>query len=74
MLDFLSKLYYNNYSKWKENNSMDLIKQLESLRISDSSFFGVGYETQCAYERANDMLNECLEVVWKWLKERNIEE
>ena len=46
---------------------MNLIEQLESLRISDSSFFGVGYETQCAYERANDMLDECLEIVWKWL-------
>ena len=53
---------------------MNLIEQLESLRIPDSSFFGVGYETQCAYERANNMLDECLEIVWKWLKERNIEE
>lgn len=50
---------------------MNLIEQLESLRISDSSFFGVGYETQCAYERANNMLDECLEIVQKWLKERN---
>lgn len=53
---------------------MDLIEQLESLRISDSSFFGVGHETQCAYERENSMLDECLEIVQKWLKERNIEE
>lgn len=50
---------------------MNLIEQLESLRISDSSFFGVGYETQYAYERANNMLDECLEIVQKWLKERN---
>ncbi len=50
---------------------MNLIEQLESLRISDSSFFGVGYETQCAYERANNMLDECLEIVQKWLEERN---
>ena len=52
---------------------MDLIGQLESLRISDSSFFGVGYETQCAYERANDMLDECLEIVRKWICEHNLE-
>lgn len=52
---------------------MDLIKQLESLRISDSSFFGVGYETQCAYERANSMLDECLEIVWKWICEHHLE-
>ena len=50
---------------------MNLIEQLESLRISDSSFFGVGYETQCAYERANNMLDECLEIVQKWLKEKS---
>ena len=43
----------------------DIFEQLESLRISDSSFFGVGYETQCAYERANNMLDECLEIVQK---------
>ena len=52
---------------------MDLIKQLESLRISNSSFFGVGYETQCAYERANSMLDECLEIVWKWICEHHLE-
>lgn len=40
-----------------------ILNNLEYLRIPDSSFFGVGYETQCAYERANDMLDKCCEVV-----------
>lgn len=40
-----------------------IINALENLRISDTSFFGVGYETQCAYERANEMLDECCEVI-----------
>lgn len=52
---------------------MDLIEQLESLRISDASYFAVGYETECAYDRANDMLDECLEIVQKWIREHHLE-
>jgi hypothetical protein len=51
---------------------MDLLERLESLRISDASYFAVGYETECAYDRANDMLDECLEVVREWLKEKKL--
>ena len=47
---------------------MELIEQLESLRISDDSFFNIDYSTQCAYECANNMLDECIEIVYKWLQ------
>jgi len=50
---------------------MDLIEQLETLRISDNDFFGQSYEKQCAYARANAMLDDCLEIVWKWLLDNN---
>lgn len=52
---------------------MDLIEHLESLRISDTDYFAVGYETECAYDRANDMLDECLEIVRKWIREHHLE-
>lgn len=48
---------------------MDLIEQLESLRISESSFFGVDYKTACAFNRANSMLDDCLDIIYKWLYE-----
>ena len=48
----------------KEENIMDkIINALETLRISDADFFGVGYETQKAYERVNDNLDECIELI-----------
>lgn len=47
---------------------MDLIEQLETLRISDNDFFGQNYEKQYAYTRANAMLDDCLEIIWKWLQ------
>ena len=40
-----------------------IINALETLRISDADFFGVGYETQRAYERVNDNLDECIELI-----------
>lgn len=40
-----------------------LIDALESLRIPDSDFFMVGHETQNLYERVNDKLDECLELI-----------
>ena len=52
---------------------MDVIEQLETLRIQDSDFFGQSYEKQCEYYRANEMLDNCLEIIWKWLiKEEHI--
>jgi hypothetical protein len=51
---------------------MNLIEQLETLRISDNDFFGQSYEKQCAYTRANAMLDDCLEIIWKWLKEKDL--
>lgn len=40
-----------------------LIDALESLRIPDSDFFGVGHETQNLYACVNDKLDECLELI-----------
>lgn len=48
---------------------MDLIDSLEALRIPDSDFFCQPPEIQHCYERANDMLDDCLEIIWKWLYE-----
>ena len=51
---------------------MDLIEQLEVLRISDSDFFNA-YDTQYwEYLGKNKMLDDCLEIVWKWLKEKDL--
>lgn len=49
-----------------------LIERLQSLRISDSDYFGISYETECAYDKANDMLDECLQVVYDFCKENNL--
>lgn len=49
---------------------MDIIEQLEALRISDSDFFGVPIEQVRIYAGKNEMLDDCLEIVWKWLKEK----
>ena len=49
---------------------MDLIEQLETLRINDSDFFGQSLEVQREYERANDMLDACLETVYLWLYQK----
>lgn len=49
-------------------NKMNLIEQLELLRIPDSDFFGIDKETQDAYERANQMLDDCLDIVYKYFK------
>ena len=46
---------------------MDLIEQLETLRISDSEFFGATFAEECKFCRANEMLDDCLEIIWKWL-------
>lgn len=51
----------------------ELIEQLEALRIPDVAFFGQSLECQRRYERANAMLDDCLEIVWKWIKENHLE-
>lgn len=52
--------------------AQSLIERLQSLRISDSDYFGISYETECAYDKANDMLDECLQVVYDFCKENNL--
>lgn len=47
----------------------DLLDRLEDLRISDGDFFGKDYATQCAYEKANDMLDNCLQIVYDYFGE-----
>ena len=51
---------------------MDLIERLETLRIPDSDFFGTSIEQRRIYAGKNEMLNDCLEIVWKWLKEKDL--
>ena len=51
---------------------MDLIEQLESLRIPDSDFFGASIQQQTRMCAKNDMLDDCLEIIWKWLKEKDL--
>lgn len=50
---------------------MSIIEQLENLRHS----IGVFYADETDYARdlaANEMLDDCLEIIWKWLQERNL--
>ena len=51
---------------------MDLIEQLESLRVSDSEFFDVSDETRARLEGKIDMLDEVLEIVYQWLQKKKI--
>ena len=52
---------------------MDLIEQLEELRHSEYVLMAmddpIEYWKLCG---ANNMLDECLEIVWKWLKEKDL--
>lgn len=51
---------------------MSLIEQLENLRPS----IGVFYADDTDYARdlaANEMLDDCLEIVWKWIREHHLE-
>ena len=50
---------------------MDLIEQLEKLR----PVIGVYYADNKEYGKdlgKEEMLDDCLEIVWKWLRERNL--
>jgi len=51
---------------------MDLIEQFEALRINDSDFFGVSTEQRHIYEGKNEMLDDCLEIVWRWIQENHL--
>ncbi len=52
---------------------MDVIEQLEALRYSDDVLFSkddpVDYWELMG---GNNMLDDCLEIVWKWLKEKGL--
>lgn len=50
----------------------ELIERLRSLRIGESDYFGISYETECAYDKANDMLDECLQVVYEFFQEHKV--
>ena len=49
---------------------MDLIKALETLRIPESEFFGISDSQKYAYELLNSRLDDCLEIVWEWLHQK----
>jgi len=51
---------------------MDLLEQLEALRISDSDFFGISTEQCRIYEGKNEMLDDCLEIVWEWIQKNHL--
>lgn len=48
----------------------DLFDSLEDLRIPDSDFFGVTEEKRMAYEKANDMLDDCLQIIYNYFQGR----
>ena len=47
----------------------DLFNSLEDLRIPDSDFFGQSEAKCMAYEKANDMLDECLQIIYNYFQE-----
>lgn len=50
-------------------NLDDLFSSLEDLRILDSDFFGQSEAKHMAYEKANDMLDECLQIIYNYFQE-----
>ena len=42
-----------------------LIDSLKTLYISESDYFGIGADVQCAYDKANEMLDDCIDIVKK---------
>ena len=50
-------------------NLEDLFSRLEDLRIPDSDFFGQTEEKRMAYEKANNMLDECLQIIYNYFQE-----
>jgi len=51
-----------------------LFDELEELRIPESDFFGQSSEVQRCYERANQMLDDCLDILWKYFYKENKDE
>lgn len=49
------------------SNNMDLITQLEELRYSDGALLYASDTEYWEYLGSNNMLDKCLEIVWKWL-------
>ena len=47
--------------------NMDLIEYLEELRYSNSALMNAFNDEFYKYLGANKMLDNCLEIVWKWL-------
>ena len=52
---------------------MDLIAQLEQLRYSDDALVNASDTNYWEYLGANNMLNECLEIVVKWMEKKKLE-
>lgn len=50
----------------------ELLNRLEGLRIPDSEFFNIPEEKQYAYSKANDMLDDCLQMVYDYFMENDI--
>ena len=46
---------------------MELIELLEKLRYSDDDLMEAFHDEFYKYLRANEMLDNCLEIIWKWL-------
>ena len=42
-----------------------LIESLKTLHIPESEYFDIGADVQCAYDKANEMLDDCIDIVKK---------
>lgn len=42
-----------------------LIESLKSLHIPESEYFNIGTDVQSAYDKANEMLDDCIDIVKK---------
>lgn len=42
-----------------------LIESLKSLHIPESEYFDIGADVQCAYDKANEMLDDCIDIIKK---------
>jgi len=52
---------------------MDLIQLLEKLRLEyDALGYDSTREQRAEAYYGNQMLDQCLEIVWKWLKEKDL--
>ena len=49
-----------------------LLERLEQLRISESDFFNKSEAIRMAYEKANDMLDACLQEVYEFFQEHKV--